>query len=324
MNFGWLEHWMLSISEWVGRIAPNSIYAHVGNVQALAALCMVSVVCGAVGSLVVGNRMAFFSDALAHCAFAGVGLGLLIGLLSGAGSVWFETWLTPIMVLFGIAIGLGIAFVREWTSQSADTIIGVFFAGAIGLGAVFLKAAATRRYVQPEDFLFGNPATLDAASVFELFALAVLVLIVLCFIYNQLVFASFNASLARSRNIRVRTLSVVFIILLALIVNVCLKTVGVLLINALLVVPAAAAANVCRNLRQLFPCAVVLCLFSSVVGQNASWEIGQATRGQFVPGESGAIVLTSVILFFVSMIVGPVLKNRGESRRLLRGAKNPA
>src|SRR5262249_45674392 len=163
----------------------------------------------------------FFSDALAHCAFAGVACGVLIGFLWGANPQDFKTWLTLIMVAFGIMVGLGIAFVRQKTGQSSDTVIGVFFAGAIGLGAIFLKAGAARRFMPPEDFLFGNLVTLDNNDILHLFLLLFAVGVVLYFVYNALVFASFSATLGRSRGIRTILLSYLLIVVLAVLVNVC-------------------------------------------------------------------------------------------------------
>lgn len=310
MTFQWINELVNAICQTVGFYFPRSIYTFGPNVNALLAIILISVVCGSVGSLVVGNRMAFFSDALAHCAFAGVGLGLLIGLLTNTGKDWFEIWITPIMIVFGALLGLGIALVREKTSQANDTIIGVFFAGAIGLGAVFLKAGMARRYMPPENFLFGDLVSLKAEHLVELSLLSVGVLALLLLMYNSLVFASFSPTLARSRGIPLRVQSYIFIILLALIVNLCLKTVGVLLINAFLIVPAATAANVCRNMRQLFPVAIGLCLFAGVTGQNLSWNIGNWTREAFVPGESGAIVVVAVGLYFLSILIKPLLVNR--------------
>src|SRR3954452_23665417 len=119
-----------ALSAAILRIA-NSLPEHFwlnapSAVRALIMIVLVGLVCGAVGSLVVGNRMAFFSDALAHCAFAGVALGFLIALMAGVrDEKQFYAWILPIMVLFGVVIGVLIAYVREKTSLANDTVIGV-------------------------------------------------------------------------------------------------------------------------------------------------------------------------------------------------------
>jgi zinc transport system permease protein len=297
------------------RLFPEgSFFNGPSNVMGLVAVLLVCLICGAVGSLVVGNRMAFFSDALAHAAFAGMALGLLLGLATSAGESTVTAWLTPIMAGFGIVVGVLIAYVRETSGQASDTVIGVFFAFAIGLGALLLKAASSRRYLPPEDFLFGNILTVRWGDLVTLVVLGVLTAAVLAWRYNQMVFTSFSPSLALSRQIPVRFCNYLFIILLALIVNICLKAVGALLINALLVVPAAAAANLCRNMRQLFWASVGLCLLAGFGGQFLSWELMTSEalyRSRIRVSEAGMVVVLTVLLYVVSMLLGPVRRRRG-------------
>jgi zinc transport system permease protein len=299
-----METWLNNLIQFINGLAPPGTFlAWDFNVRGMLAVILASLICGAIGSLVVANRMAFFSDALAHCAFAGVALGLLMGVFTGAETeAAFNLWITLIMVAFGITVGLAIAVVRETTGQSSDTVIGVFFAGAIGLGAIFLKAGSGKRFMPPEQFLFGNILTFPTAELLVLFGLAALTAGLLAWLYNDLTLTSFNRSLALSRRIRVRLCSYLFIVLLALIVNLCLKVVGALLINALLIVPAATAARLCRNMRQLFWGSIGLCLLAGVGGHWLSWELSIPVVGQRQwahPGESGTIVLLSVLLFFI-------------------------
>jgi zinc transport system permease protein len=127
------------------------------------------------------------------------------------------------------------------------------------------------------------------------------------------VFTSFNASLARSRQVPIRLSNYLFIALLGVIVNLCLSIVGALLINALLIVPAATAANVSRNMRQLFWLSIMLCLGFGIGGHVLSWEIqidDPSSRRPIEFGISGIIVVLSVIAFFISMAVGPILRRR--------------
>lgn len=300
------------IQEFCHQFPAGTFLHYPFNLIGLIAITLVSLVCGGVGSLVVGNRMAFFSDALAHCAFAGVGLGLLLGLVTGTSTEQFKVWVPLVMVALGVVFGLSIAFVREKTGQASDTIIGVFFAGAIGLGAIFLKMGSARQYIPPEDFLFGNLVSVTLLDVFLLAGLVLLTAGVVGFLYNRLVFASFSRSLATSRRIPVVALNYLFICLLAVVVNLCLMIVGALLINALLIVPAAAAANVSRNMRQLFWTSIGICLAVGVLGQYLSWVI-KLPGGQ-APGEGGTIVLLSVLVFFASMVIGPALQRRRAAR----------
>ena len=219
------------------------------NVRALVATLVVCFICGAMGSLVVGNRMAFFSDALAHCAFAGVGLGLLFCLLTDTPDTLVRQRITLIMVTFGVTIGLLIAFVRDQTGLASDTVIGVFYAAAVGFGAVITRIVSSRRFFSVEDFIFGNPIFVQSWEVVLLLGLAIVTAVFLCVMYNWMVLSSASPSLAQSRRVPVRLCRYLFIVLLALIVNLSQQITGTLLINGLLIVPAAAAANLAQNLR---------------------------------------------------------------------------
>jgi zinc transport system permease protein len=303
------------------RLFPEDTYfSYLFNVKALVAVILVSLICGAVGSMVVGNRMAFFSDALAHCAFAGVGLGLLLALLTAAKTV-NEVYhlVTPVMILFGVLVGLGIALVREKTKLASDTVIGVFFAGAIGFGAIILQALSRRTFFNPENFLFGDPLTVGTPDLVYLCLLAILTAVVLAWLYNRLVFTSFNPTLARSRQIPTRLCNYLFIILLAVIVNMSIQIVGALLINGLLIVPAATAANLSRNMRQLFWSTIFLSLGAGVGGALLSWEFSSRVVRL---GTGGPVVVLSVMLFFFSMWIGPWLGNRLRVRPVPREPKD--
>ncbi len=298
------DHWLDGPVNALSRVFPeNTWLSFAYNVNGLIALVLVSLCCGAVGSLVVGSRMAFFSDALAHCAFAGVSLGFLIfyGLLARyRPQNEFWEWVTPIMVVFGCLVGLGIAYVRSRTGLSSDTVIGVFFASSIGLAALLRKVMQDRKLFNLEDFLFGDPLLVQSQDLVWLAVLTLITTVLLFLVYNSLMLSSFNTSLALSRRVPVSVYNYVFVVLLALIVNLCLRCVGALLINALLIVPAATAVNLSRNLRQLFWRTVLLCLGVSVVGHWLSWEAGNVTGWRI--GVPGMIVLISVALFALSMV----------------------
>lgn len=290
--------------------ADGTFFTHAINVRALLATLVVCLICGALGSLVVGNRMAFFSDALAHCAFAGVGFGLLLCLLVDASDDHVRQWITLIMVAFGILIGLLIAFVRDQTGLANDTVIGVFYAASIGIGAVVTRIVSSgrRRFFSIEDFIFGNPLSAKTWEILLLIGLAIGVGVVLYLFYNSIVLASANPSLALSRRVPVRLSRYLFIVLLALMVNLSQQITGTLLINGLLIVPAATAANLASNLRQMFWFTIVLSLFVGLAGSLLSWEISCQFHQTFTIGISGTIVVLSVLLFVLSAFVGRLVR----------------
>ena len=296
---------------WLDVVAQSiSRDMHGYELGALLAVILISSLCGMVGALVVGNRMAFFSDAMAHCAFAGISLGLIISLALGftPKSEMLPTLLAVIMAAFGALVGVGIAFVRENTGLASDTVIGVFFAGAIGFGAIILHAFPTGRGFDPEQFLFGGPAFVQPLDLLLLTVLLAVTILVFVLRYNQLVLASFNPSLARSRGVSVALNNYIFVLLLALIVNFSIYAVGVLLINALLIVPAATASNLSKNMRQMFRYSFVLSVATGLAGlflsNTVRVPIGAGEPKQFAI--SGTIICLGVLLFAFSMAVPPL------------------
>jgi zinc transport system permease protein len=273
------------------------------------AVVLVCAMCGLLGSMVVGNRMAFFSDAMSHCAFAGISLGLILAVSANVSpeSDEFDALSPLVMAAFGALVGLAISFVREYSGLASDTVIGVFFAGAIGFGAMVITAV-DRRQFDPEKFLFGGPIMVRDLDLVYLFLLTVLTAAVLVFKYNRFVLVSLNPSLARSRGISVALSNSLFIVLLALIVNFSIRAVGVLLINAMLIVPAATASNLATNMRGLFRYTLGLSVGCGLVGLYLSLTIrvGDTAR-QF--GASGAIICLGVLLFAVSLVV-PAVRTR--------------
>lgn len=290
------------------------------DLNPLLAVVLVGLTCGMVGSLVVGSRMAFFSDAMAHTAFAGVALALLGIVLA------FEVrntkdadpylWIIPwVMGGIGAVTGIAIAFVRERTGLTNDTVIGVFFALAVGVGAMLLPEIRTQVQIDPDQFLFGSVVVSRGSDLFVLFVLFLVTAAVVCWRFNALVFTSFNPSLARSRGINLRFNNYLFIILLALVVNLSIKAVGVLLINALLIVPAAAAANLSRNLRQVFWLSVAGSVGAGLIGQQISQHVRVPMRNgatlEFGPG--GTIVVVCVAWFFLTMAWATLRGRTGSS-----------
>ena len=294
----WLDQLLMLLTQ---AFPEGTMLSHLFNVKGLLATLLVCLICGVTGALVVGNRMAFFSDALAHCAFAGVGFGLLICLVTDTAEEHFRQNITIIMVLFGIGIGMMIAFVREKTGLASDTVIGVFYAVSIGLAAISTRLVSGKRFFNIESFIFGDPIFTQTWEIATLCVLAGCILVFLHFKYNDLILASINPSLAQSRRIQVRFYQYWLIILLGLIVNLSQQIVGTLLINGLLIVPAATAANLARNLREMFWLSVALAMSAGLVGYWLSWEISCNLPNQMRVGTSGTIIVLSGLMFALSI-----------------------
>ncbi len=293
-----LAEWLdASILRLANQFDNNSFFFFTWNINALIAIVLVSLICGAMGTVVVGNRMAFFSDALAHCAWAGVAFGIVLAIVAQVSSDFIREWLTFIMIGFGILIGVCITLVQERTGLPNDTVIGVFFAGALGLGAASTSLVSHYRIpFDIEKFIFGNPLGVKTVEILWLLVLLALTWGVFWFLYNDIVLTSVNPSLAKSRRVPVRLCRYAFVVLLGIVVNLCLQVVGTLLINGMLLVPAATAANLARNLRELFWWSVGLSAVTGILGQFLNWEL--SCQGVNL-GLSGTIVVLGVLLAVV-------------------------
>ncbi len=273
------------------------------------AFVLLGLTCGMVGSLVVANRMAFFSDAMAHTAFAGVAFGLLSVILLGTVRSTsdvdrYGVEIAAVMVAIGLVVGLGIGYVRERTGLTNDTVIGVFFALSIGLASMLLPAIHRSVNIDIDRFLFGSVAFASEDDLWMLAGLAAATAAVVGWRYNALILASFNPSLARSRGLRISADNYLFIALLVCVVNLSIKSVGALLINALLVVPAAAGANLGRNLRQVFWLTLAASVGCGLLGFLASLYLAVPLGHGREPlqfGPSGTATVLCVLWFFATM-----------------------
>jgi zinc transport system permease protein len=285
------------------------------DVKALLAVLLVSLICGLVGPLVVGGRMAFFSDAMAHTAIAGAAAGVFLVVLAASPTTTLQAdeyeWVVPLaMVGFGAMVGIAIQFFRDRTGLTADTVIGVFFALSIGFAAMILPELSKRVRFDAEAFLFGSPLYATEMDLLLLLGLALLALLFLIFRFNGLVFASFNPSLARSRGIGATLNSYLFIVLLSLVVNLSIKAVGVLLINALLVVPAAAAANVSRDLRQMTRICLASSVLAGVCGYLLCWKYAITLGGETIHLRPGGTIVVLVVAWFFFTAFAAYLRGR--------------
>lgn len=265
--------------------------------NALLIVAVLAPLCAALGVKVVNYRMAFFSDAISHSAFTGVVLGYVLVPLFNH---WYPNtadWglvLPPVtLVIFGVLVGLGITAVRRRTDLSTDTVIGVFFAAVIALGIAVISCWRLRGDF--ERYLYGYIVTATRTDVVIIAGLALLVLIFFAVGYNQLMLIGLNESLSRSRNISTRAYEYVFAALLALVVTLSIRTIGLLLVTAMLVVPAAAARNLARSAGGMFWWAVLIGLLCGIAGLIASY---------YADTSAGAtIILLAVFSFALSAVI---------------------
>ncbi len=253
--------------------------------NALTAILLVTPLFGLLSTMVVSNRMAFFSDSLGHGAFTGIALGVLIGVGS------------EIVGLLGFSIifALLITYIKNKSHAGADTVIGVFSSTAIALGLMLMSAGG--QFNKFSRFLIGDLLSITRDDLFSLTAVFVFVVTAWALLFNRLLILSVNQTLARSRGIRTQFIESIFAVMLAIVVALSIQWVGILIINALLVLPAAAARNVTNSVKSYHVLSVLIALSSGLTGLILSYELNSAT--------GATIVVCAAVVYFVTLILKP-------------------
>ena len=256
--------------------------------NALLAILLMTPLFGLLSTMVVSSRMAFFSDSLGHGAFTGIAIGALVGLFSPLTS----------LLIFSVLFALLITWIKHRTAASADTVIGVFSSTAIAVGLMVMSHGGSFAKFSP--LLIGDILSITPADLGGLLAVNAFVLIGWVFLFNRLLLLSVNASLARSRGISTIVVESLFAALLAVVVAVSIQWVGILIINALLVLPGAAARNIARSVKEYHLASIMIALVSGFVGLFSAYYLGIAA--------GAAIVATAAALFFLSLAVRPHIR----------------
>lgn len=263
------------------RLLPLAFAEPTFMKRAILAVLFVAPAAAAVGVPLVQFRMAFFSDAIGHSAFTGVALGVILGI---------HPLLT--MVAFGLFVAYAITMVKGRTGLSPDTVIGVFFSTAIALGIAIISArkGLTRNL---QEYLYGDLLAISGAEVIWMAALFLGVAVYLFFAFNRILLLGVHEGFARSLGVRGRILEISFSLVVALVVTTAIRAVGILLVTALLVVPAAAARNVARGAAEAFWIAIAVSLASGIAGIAASYHLDTATGATIVLFASAFFALTA-------------------------------
>jgi manganese/iron transport system permease protein len=257
--------------------------------RGLAAVILVGVVCAVVGTYVVLRGMAFFGDALAHTILPGVAVGYLVG--GGAREPLFWWALGT-----SVAASLGIGAITKHARIKEDTAIGIIFAGMFALGIAIISTV--RSYaVDLSHFLFGDVLGVTGRSLGLMAVFGGLVLLAILAFYKEFMTISFDPSLAMTLRLPVGLLNNLLLALIAVTVAVAMQTVGVALMVAMLVTPAATASLLTRRLPYTMALAAVLAGLAGVVGLYVSYYAG-ITSGS-------AIVLTATLFFLLAFLFAP-------------------
>ena len=280
------------LCDWLARVLPFGIFQPRFMQQALLGLLLIAPMAAAMGVQVVNFRMAFFADAISHSAFAGVALGLIFAVSPG--------WTMP---AFGLLVGLAIMAMQRRSSLSSDTVIGVVFAAVMAFGlAIVSRDRAVARDLQR--FLYGDILTMSAGDLAALAALFGVVMLFQAWSYNRLLYVGLNPVLAQAHRVQIGFYQYAFAGLLALVVMFSVWAVGVLLVTALLIVPAAAARNFARSAGPMFWWAIGISATSAVAGLAISAQDWARTA------TGPTIVLCGFAWFVVSQIAARAGRRR--------------
>lgn len=229
--------------------------------NAFISIIILSILLGLMGTMVVHNRMSFFSDAIGHCTFTGIAIGTIVGIGNyGVSSV-----------LFSIVLSLVISYVIESEKSSSDTIIGVF--SSIGLSLGILMFSMNGGVSKYSEFLVGDILSIKKSEIWFLLSLLVISLIFWIFLFNKFLVSSLSKDLAVSKRIDFMTYKTLFAILVSVVVSLAIKWVGILIINSLITLPAAAARNLSKGMRKYHFFTILFSLFSGIAGLMLSLKL---------------------------------------------------
>jgi len=231
--------------------------------NALLALLLMGPLFGLLSTMIVTGRMSFFSDALGHSAFTGIAIGIICGI---AAPIWAA-------VAFSVIFALLFSFVRSRSNQAADTLIGVFSSAAVALG-IFVATLGGGSFTKYNKYLIGDILSISPTEIGMLALTLLFVLVFWLFYSNRLTLTAIHPQLASSRGISVKFSNTLFTVAIAVVVTLSISSVGLLILNSLLVLPGASARNVARNWKQYHLLSVSFALLAGISGLVISYYFG--------------------------------------------------
>lgn len=262
----------------------SEMFSYEFMVRAFVAILLISPLFGTVGTMIVQKKMAYFSDALGHSALTGIAVGVICGI----GNT------TVSMVIFAICFALLLNFISRKGLSSTDTLISVFASCATAIGLAILSRGGS--FSNYSALLVGDILAITWAEIIQLIVLFVAILVFWCISINKLTAISIHSTLAKSRSISIRVMEDAFAVLIALLVMLSIKWVGILLINALLILPAASSRNISENFREYTYYSVIFSTFSGLIGLFVSYYTDMATGPM--------IVIVASVIYFATYIYG--------------------
>lgn len=287
-----IRYFIINLAE-QGSLPQPFKYGFVIN--ALICAILIGPILGGLGTMVVTKKMAFFSEAIGHAAMTGIGLGILIG----------EPYYSPYISLFTYCIlfGLLINYTKNRTKMSSDTLIGVFLSMSIALGGTLLiyVAGKVNSHIL-ENILFGSILTVNDTDIYILIITSIIIIFILIPYFNSMLLASFNPNLAQVKKVNVKLLEYIFIVIVTIITIASVKIIGSILVEALLLIPAASAKNLSNSMKSFILYSIFFALISCILGIYIPIQYAIS-----IPS-GGAIILVASTIFITTIIIKTLFK----------------
>jgi zinc transport system permease protein len=252
--------------------------------NAFVAILIITPLFGLLGTMIVNKKMAYFSDALGHSALTGIAVGVVCGIPDT----------TVSMVIFAVVFALFLNKIGSMNMASTDTIISVFSSAAVAVGLAILSKGGN--FSSYSSILVGDVLGISSQEIWYLVVIFAVTLVFWGMCFNRLNAICIHRALAKSKGIPVKWIENIFAVLVALIVMLSIKWVGILIINALLILPAASARNISADMREYHLFSVIFSLFSGILGLIVSYYTNVATGPM--------IVIVSSVIFFATFLYG--------------------
>ena len=249
---------------------------------------ILSILMSILGVLVVLRRMSFFSDAIGHAALTGIALGLLLN---------FNPFFSAL--IYVLLVATAISIIKLKSSLHLDTLLGVFFSASVALGVILIQLTPGYQ-ANLISFLFGNILTVSQFDVLLTIFVSAIALAAILLFGKKFIAITFDSSLAKAEGIPTATYDLIFFLLLAGTIALSIKLVGVILVTAMLIIPAATAQNIARSLTAMFIVSIISGLLSVTIGMFLSAVLNSSS--------GPTIVLTGTIFFALSLFLKPLFK----------------
>ncbi len=239
--------------------------------NALLGILIVTPLLAIIGTVIVNNKMSFFSDAIGHSALTGVGIGSLFG-------IGIATNMS--VAIFSAFLAIVITVLKAKQKENSDTIISIVSSISMAIGIVLLSANGS--FANYTNYIIGDILSITKEEISTMFLTLIITCIIMYIIYNKLIIISINETLAKSRGVNVMLYEIIFSIIVAVVVAFAIKWVGILVINSLIIIPCASARNISKNMKQYLLFSIIISLVCGIIGLMLSYKFDASTGATIV------------------------------------------